>query len=77
MSLAPKIVGMIRHREGAALYPGRNDFKGFDRTPIQDVPPNRQGANFRADNHERAAVGRAEAEGLADDTRTDPARGLR
>jgi hypothetical protein len=30
MSLAPKIVGMIRHREGAALYPGRNDFKGFD-----------------------------------------------
>ena len=34
-------------------------------------------ASFRADHHERSEVGGAEAEGLANDTGTDPARGLR
>src|ERR1700682_4723934 len=34
-------------------------------------------ASFRADHYERSEVGRAEAEGLANDTGTDPARGLR
>src|ERR1700688_2400730 len=34
-------------------------------------------ARFRADHHERSEVGGAEAEGLANDTGTDPARGLR
>src|SRR6202158_6347598 len=34
-------------------------------------------ASFRADHHERSEVGGAEAEGLATDTRTGPARGLR
>jgi len=34
-------------------------------------------ASFRADHHERSEVGGAEAEGLVNDTGTDPARGLR
>src|SRR6202045_1768434 len=34
-------------------------------------------ASFRADHHERSEVRGAEAEGLANDTGTDPARGLR
>jgi hypothetical protein len=34
-------------------------------------------AGFRADHHERSEVGGAEAEGLANDTGTEPARGLR
>ena len=34
-------------------------------------------ASFRADHHERSEVGGAEAEGLANDTGTDSARGLR
>ena len=33
-------------------------------------------ASFRADHDERSEVGGAEAEGLANDTGTDPARGL-
>src|SRR6266436_5815162 len=34
-------------------------------------------ASFRADHHERSEVGGAEAEGLVNDTGTDPARGPR
>src|SRR5271167_4282591 len=34
-------------------------------------------ASFRADHHERSEVGGAEAEGLVNDTGTDPARSLR
>src|SRR6202030_1550277 len=34
-------------------------------------------ASFRADHHERSEVSGAEAEGLTNDTGTDPARGLR